>query len=107
MGMARRNCPLGPLGPQSWRANHLWPIARAAALARDEFRCRFCGREDYEVELQVHHLRPLAGASRAGSSCRHHLDGLVTACVDCHREDEAFLRSGDPARQLTLPVRAA
>ena len=51
---------------------------RFEILARDGFRCRYCGRSAPDVELHVDHLRPSAlGGGDDG-------ENLVTACGDCN-----------------------
>lgn len=51
---------------------------RFRILARDQFRCRYCGRAAPSVELAVDHQRP---RSLGGSD---HQSNLVTACVACN-----------------------
>jgi 5-methylcytosine-specific restriction endonuclease McrA len=51
---------------------------RFRILARDRFRCRYCGRKSPEVELHVDHVKPRSqgGTNEPGN--------LVTACTDCN-----------------------
>lgn len=51
---------------------------RFDVLARDSFKCRYCGRAAPEVVLHVDHVIPLAlgGADSEAN--------LVTACFDCN-----------------------
>ena len=64
---------------------------RFEILARDGFRCRYCGRSAPDVELHVDHLRPsaLGGGDDAGN--------LVTACGDCNlgKSDRALSPAGE------------
>ena len=54
------------------------PSVRMAILARDHFRCRYCGRTPSEVVLEVDHAIPRA----LGGS--NEVTNLVTACRDCN-----------------------
>jgi hypothetical protein len=64
--------------------NHVWSVARAVALERDQGRCVRCGGQaadwPLKVVLQVHHKTPVFGVRHI--SCRHHLDGLETLCAE-------------------------
>ena len=52
---------------------------RFAILARDEFRCQYCGATAASgAVLQLDHINPL---SRGGNDS---LENLVTACFDCN-----------------------
>lgn len=52
---------------------------RAEILARDEFRCVYCGADLPAEELTVDHVEPRAkGGDRSEGN-------LVTACLDCNR----------------------
>jgi hypothetical protein len=51
---------------------------RFQILARDEFRCRYCGRTSLEVALHVDHIMP---ASKGGKT---ESQNLITACADCN-----------------------
>ena len=54
---------------------------RQAVLARDEHRCRLCGRspdDALDVKLDVHHVVPY---SRGGMTIGHN---LITLCKTCH-----------------------
>ncbi len=54
------------------------PSIRMAILARDHFRCRYCGRNAPEVVLEVDHVIPRA----LGGT--HEVTNLITACRDCN-----------------------
>lgn len=47
-------------------------------LARDGFRCRYCGATPHRAYLQIDHVVPRA---RGGLTI---IDNLVTACTDCN-----------------------
>jgi hypothetical protein len=64
-----------------YRENHVWPVARAAALLRDGGLCVRCGGTGSRIE--VNHITPRWG-DRDQVSCIHHLDGLETLCRECH-----------------------
>lgn len=53
---------------------------RFAVYERDGYRCRFCGRNDDEVNLEIDHIIPI---SKGGKST---LDNLQTLCHDCNVE---------------------
>jgi len=57
---------------------HIPKSRRFAVLARDGFKCRYCGRAAPDVELHVDHVVP---RSRGGND----LEGnLVSSCADCN-----------------------
>lgn len=111
-GRQRRWCSEGCV--RAHRTNHTWTVARAAALARDGYRCVRCGahpgrdgppwqllEEDFEAfqrrqaawlagdsRLEVNHITPCRGQHGA-LSCAHHLDGLETLCRRCHLAETA------------------
>jgi hypothetical protein len=58
---------------------------RFAVLARDNFRCRYCGREASEVKLHVDHLFPI---SKGGGDS---LGNYITSCQDCNLGKHAKL----------------
>lgn len=72
-----------------WQANHVWPIARAAALARTGGTCELC-RDPEDVE--VHHDPPV-GKHGYGHGCSHHQEKLHPLCVDHHHEAHRALRA--------------
>jgi 5-methylcytosine-specific restriction endonuclease McrA len=92
-----------------FRQNHDWNLARRAARKRDGNRCIRCKSDGIpmifigqpagppEVRpmgwnqganrllgLEVNHVTPRVGGGY-GWGCHHHLDGLETLCVPCHR----------------------
>lgn len=78
------------LGPNDYGPE--WPLARAAARARDGYRCARCGRpETPDREHDVHHLRPLRAfdPTPAGRAQAHALSNLQTLCRACHTREEA------------------
>lgn len=62
---------------------------RFEVLARDGFRCRYCGAQPTTVELHVDHVVP---RSRGGSDA---MDNLVAACLPCNfgKSDRALIPS--------------
>jgi hypothetical protein len=52
---------------------------RFSIFARDNFTCRYCGRQSDSVELQVDHLIPVCKGGTNDES------NLVTACVPCNQ----------------------
>jgi len=56
----------------------LSPKMRFRVLARDGFRCRYCGASPDESELHVDHWVPLAMGGADD------FDNFVTACADCN-----------------------
>jgi len=79
--------PLTDYGPD-------WPAQRAAALARDGYRCRHCGMPEREGHpLEVHHIVPFAAFGYIpGVNDLHRLanrlENLITLCSACHRRAE-------------------
>ena len=55
----------------------LWARARWAALERDNWRCRGCGKAGV---LQVDHVKPLQDGGE-----KYDLRNLRSLCVECHR----------------------
>lgn len=53
---------------------------RQIVLARDNFRCRYCGSRN---KINTHHIRPL---SKGGN---HEIYNLITLCKECHVGDHA------------------
>jgi hypothetical protein len=51
---------------------------RVQVLARDNYRCRMCGRSSREVALEVDHIIPVA------SGGTDELSNLATLCRDCN-----------------------
>ncbi len=61
---------------------------RVLVLARDNHKCRMCGRSADEVPLEVDHIFPHAYGGTDD------LDNLATLCRDCNRgKSDLFLRS--------------
>jgi DEAD/DEAH box helicase domain-containing protein len=71
-----------------------WPAQRAAALARDGYRCRHCGMPEREGHpLEVHHLVPFAAFGYVPGRndfyrLANRLENLITLCGACHRRAE-------------------
>jgi len=65
---------------------------RFDVLRRDEFTCKYCGRQSPVVILEVDHLVPVA---KGGTDSQ---DNLVTACFDCNR--------GKGTKDVFLPKQA-
>lgn len=65
-----------------------WQKRRLEILERDEFKCRFCG--DTETELQIHHAFYLKKDNPEDYSD----DMLFTLCKNCHQDEES-LKSED------------
>lgn len=74
---------------RAWAANHVWSIARRAALYRAGERCEVCGDPE---DLEVHHDPPV-GRRGYGQGCQHHQANLHVLCLLHHREAEAALRA--------------
>lgn len=73
------------------------PELRFAVLARDGFRCRYCGRAAPEVPLHVDHVHPV---SAGGADT---MENLATACVDCNigKSDAQGIVSGNVSGDST------
>ena len=82
-----------------------WRRARTAALERDGWRCRRCGRAG---RLEVHHVRKLAQGGAA-----YNLANLETLCGDCHlgahatapRERREVAARRDELRRWALAIK--
>ena len=60
---------------------------RFAVLARDDFKCRYCGRAAPSVELHIDHVVPRARGGRDEEG------NLVAACADCnHGKSDGVLK---------------
>lgn len=75
---------------------------RFQVLARDGFRCQYCGAAstDEGIRLEVDHIYPQA---RGGTD---DLDNLITACYPCNRGKAAMVIERTPERkplQVELP----
>ncbi len=74
---------------QSYRENHSSPYLkmRFKVLARDGFRCRYCGKsaQDKDARLVVDHILP----KDAGG--KDELSNLITACEECNLGKGALL----------------
>lgn len=74
-------------GRADWRARNgidrrRWERARLAALRRDGWRCRDCGRLAFHAgRPEVDHVIPLAAGGPP-----YELANLATRCAPCHRE---------------------
>ncbi len=51
---------------------------RFAIFARDEFTCRYCGRQPGDVTLHVDHIIPVAKGGTNDES------NLITSCLECN-----------------------
>ena len=71
-----------------------WAEQRNRARARDQYRCRNCGRPELPgKQLDVHHLQPFRTFDyRPGENDNYlranRLDNLISLCPDCHRQLE-------------------
>lgn len=89
----RRWC--GQLCSDAFYENHVWSVARVAALKRDKYACVRCGRHE---DLEVNHIYPVGASVKKGengykTSCLHHLTGLETLCHRHHLEATAKQRA--------------
>lgn len=55
------------------------PKTRWQVLARDGFRCRYCGAKGGDVVLVIDHAFPVVHGGR------NYIDNLVTACEECNQ----------------------
>ena len=74
-----------------------WAVVRYAALVRDGWRCRKCGRPG---RLEVDHIKPLSEYSEDDDPMD--LDGLQTLCRFCH-----FAKTSLENRSTPGPERVA
>jgi len=52
---------------------------RFRIFQRDNFTCRYCGRQSPDIRLEIDHLIPRAAGGRSN------WENLVTACFECNR----------------------
>jgi 5-methylcytosine-specific restriction endonuclease McrA len=74
MSILRQRKPRRRLDPDNYRA------LRKQVLARDGWRCQWCGALK---NLQVHHKK---SRSRLGGDTA---ENLITLCAECHRTEHA------------------
>lgn len=114
----------------TWWRNHMWAMARGAAVKRDGNACVRCGAKEgaklgckcgdaacgragrswghsaLTVALEVNHIEPRNGGGYA-AGCHHHLANLETLCHDCHViETTRQIRERKVERERKLLVRA-
>lgn len=70
------------------------PKVRWQVLARDGFRCRYCGAQGGDAVLVVDHAYPV---SRGG---HNHMDNLITACEPCNQGKSDHVNMGLPELQV-------
>lgn len=86
-----------------------WRSASQAALFRDNYSCRVCGKSELDpmpspsrenrlhIGVEVHHIIP---RKYGGSDC---MPNLITLCDSCHRKTFSTKYSGVPVvKQMTL-----
>lgn len=65
--------------------NRKWQEKRLRILHRDDFKCRWCGCEDDEKELQVHHIRYYKDSNGKFIKPWEYDDHeLFSVCKPCH-----------------------
>lgn len=70
---------------------------RFSVFARDNFTCRYCGRQSDKVELVIDHLIPV---SRGGTNDQ---ENLITACVECNQgKADTILSQAAPTEEDRL-----
>lgn len=79
----------------SWNSGPLqygpdWTNQREAILARDEYRCRVCGKKRKETQLHIHHQQPLRSFHSRQEANRP--QNLITLCPRCHQRVENVVR---------------
>ena len=79
----------------SWNSGPLqygphWDNQREAILARDDYRCRVCGKQKEETQLHIHHRQPLRSFQSRHEANR--AENLITVCPRCHQRVENVVR---------------
>ncbi len=71
-----------------------WEEIKQTIRARDEFKCRHCGREESGRAHDVHHIIPFRAC--ANPDIANLPENLVTLCPSCHRiaEFNVYMQSG-------------
>src|SRR5688500_15701059 len=72
-----------------------WQKKRLEIMSRDKFTCKACGSKD--LTLHVHHFTYQYGKK----PWEYPNDNFITLCVDCHKEEEAFVK-GENNRFVSL-----
>jgi 5-methylcytosine-specific restriction endonuclease McrA len=86
---------MGESIPQNMRGS-AWRMIRKGVIARDEGKCRLCGKDLSKVPswlTEVHHIQP---RKRGGDD---HPSNLLTLCTMCHKRvtiDALIAEGGDP-----------
>ena len=75
------------------RASRRWAVVRRAALDRDGWRCRLCGKAG---RLEVDHIQPLFKGGEM-----YALDNCQTLCRGCHIAKTVAERYGVPTPGAT------
>jgi 5-methylcytosine-specific restriction endonuclease McrA len=63
----------------------LWMSIRERIMERDNFSCKRCGKFVKEVNMEVHHIRPLHKGGKTEPS------NLITLCESCHDVQHALI----------------
>lgn len=84
--------------------NGLTPSVRKSILARDGYRCCFCGATSASAELEVDHIVPISLIKRLElpsilSSAEYN---LAATCKSCNRGKRDFLAQRDVTHYITL-----
>lgn len=87
----------------AWRQEHVWSVARQAALARAGWQCESHGCEitDWDDTLEVHHVEPVEREHGYRNGCQHHQENLRVLCRLHHAMEHRCLRA-QPLTQLAL-----
>ncbi|MCC6746908.1 MAG: HNH endonuclease [Deltaproteobacteria bacterium] len=87
------------------RHKHPVRFSRQNVLARDRWRCQYCGQKRTSAELTYDHVIPRA---KGGKTC---WENIVTACVECNARkadrtpEQARMRLlQEPARPSWVPI---
>ncbi len=66
------------------RTSYEWKAVRLAALKRDNYTCRKCGKKD--VYFEVHHIKSWTKYP----DLRFTMSNLITYCKPCHEKTDSY-----------------
>jgi len=68
-----------PISERQKERDKMYQELRFQVLKRDNFRCRYCGRDVNDgIKLHVDHIKPVAKGGKT------EMDNLITSCEDCN-----------------------
>lgn len=75
--------------------NHVWAVARQAALDAAGYACARCPTPVPLLAPEVHHVQPVTHRGGYRPGCQHHQANLVVLCHAHHVEEDGFRRRAE------------